>query len=72
MKLQEILVFLIITFFLTSLAKAQEAEIFLHEGLAKAYEGNYKAAIKRFDKAILKNPGSAKAYYNRGHMYFKL
>lgn len=43
---------------------------FVQQGIAKAKNGDYEAAILAFTQAIAINPQSAEAYYRRGLAYY--
>lgn len=49
-----------------------EEDYILGRGYREAEAGNYKAAIKRYDDYLKKNPNSAKVYYYRGLVKFEM
>lgn len=51
---------------------AQSADTYLNKGKEEAFNGQYKSAIRNFDKAIKLNPTLAEAYYQRGHVKYDL
>ena len=71
----KLLIYILFNFLLlisTQATQAQEGKRYLDEGIQKAYEGNYKKAMRLFNKAIRKSPDYALAYYNRGHIKYEL
>ena len=59
-------VFFVFFCFISTVLFCQKAEVFLESGIAKEAEGNYKAAIVEYNKALKINTHYTEAYVNRG------
>ncbi len=61
------------TFFTEAAVRTPQSSMSYNNiGLAKRLEGDYRGAVDNFSKAIAIQSGYAKAYINRGGMYFML
>jgi tetratricopeptide (TPR) repeat protein len=58
--------------FTFSVVFAQTAEESLALGLRYAEHGNYRKALKAYNKAIAYNPSMAEAYYHRGEVHYEM
>ena len=56
----------------SSVACGQTTEDLLQQGIQYAQKGNYKKALKYYNKVIGQNPVWAEAYYHRGAAYYEL
>src|SRR6266542_2100216 len=68
MTLRFIIIILTTVFFLTS-CDLKSADTYLKQGHDIGLTGDYKSAIKMFDKAIQKNPKLKEAFIQRGLCY---
>lgn len=57
---------------LSSVVFGQTTEDLLQQGIQYAQKGNYKKALKYYNKVIGQNPVWAEAYYHRGAAYYEL
>jgi tetratricopeptide (TPR) repeat protein len=71
-NLMKHLVLLIFFCLISWTISAQTAEEVVQSGLQYAQNGNYKKALKAYNKAILLNPALAEAYYHRGEIHYEL
>lgn len=53
-------------------AQVQEAETYLSLAYQKAKAGNYRQALRYYDKALEADPQRAEAYYHRGNVRYDL
>ncbi len=58
--------------FITTHGFAQRNKDYKEIASQKQREGNFRAALKNYDKAIHRNPDDAEAYYHRGNVRYDL
>jgi len=70
--MKKLVVFFWIGFLNFSVVHAQLAAVFMEQGHAYAQKGNYKKALKCYNKVIAEDANHIEAYYHRGQIHYEL
>lgn len=71
-KKYHFLLLIFVLSFINSPSFAQRNKDYMEIGAQKQREGNFRAALKSYDKAIQQDPDNAEAYYHRGNVRYDL